>query len=85
MVIYFIMILTSTMVVPGVDFKFLLLLSAPGNPSVSKPINHGTLSILGLHPTVLPFTKISFFTDKKELQKSATALGYVAHVRSFSA
>ncbi|XP_007034323.2 PREDICTED: UV radiation resistance-associated gene protein isoform X1 [Theobroma cacao] len=50
-----------------------------GNYSVSKPINQGSLTILGLHLTMLPFTKMSFFTDKKEVQRSATALGYVAH------
>ncbi|XP_039067769.1 uncharacterized protein LOC120213775 isoform X2 [Hibiscus syriacus] len=54
-----------------------------GNSSASKSINHRTLTILGLHPTILPFTKMSFFTDKKELQKSTTALGYVAHVCCF--
>ncbi|XP_027167115.1 UV radiation resistance-associated gene protein isoform X2 [Coffea eugenioides] len=33
----------------------------------------------GLHLTVIPFTKMSFFTDKKEVQQSSTALGYIAH------
>ncbi|XP_039067768.1 UV radiation resistance-associated gene protein-like isoform X1 [Hibiscus syriacus] len=56
-----------------------------GNSSASKSINHRTLTILGLHPTILPFTKMSFFTDKKELQKSTTALGYVAHAVSLIA
>ncbi|KAB2067279.1 hypothetical protein ES319_A09G216300v1 [Gossypium barbadense] len=56
-----------------------------GNSSVSKPINCGTLTILGLHLTMRPFTKMSFFTDKKEVQKSATALGYVAHAVSLIA
>lgn len=32
---------------------------------------------------MLPFKKTSFFTDKKEVQRSATALGYVAHVCTF--
>ncbi|XVE81319.1 hypothetical protein DITRI_Ditri15bG0054400 [Diplodiscus trichospermus] len=50
-----------------------------GNSSVSKPMNQGSLTILGLHVTMLPFTKMSFFTDKKEVQRSATGLGYVAH------
>ncbi|CAN0875357.1 Vacuolar protein sorting 38 [Linum grandiflorum] len=36
----------------------------------------------GLHLTMLPFTKMSFFSNKKEVQRSATALGYVAHVVS---
>ncbi|OMO71020.1 UV radiation resistance protein/autophagy-related protein 14 [Corchorus capsularis] len=56
-----------------------------GNSSVSKPINQGSLTILGLHLSMLPFTKMSFFTDKKEVQRSATALGYVAHVVSLIA
>ncbi|MBA0684824.1 hypothetical protein Goari_026384 [Gossypium aridum] len=56
-----------------------------GNSSVPKPINCGTLTILGLHLTMRPFTKMSFFTDKKEVQKSATALGYVAHAVSLIA
>ncbi|XP_022761896.1 UV radiation resistance-associated gene protein isoform X2 [Durio zibethinus] len=56
-----------------------------GNTSASKPINQGSLTILGLHLTMLPFTKMSFFTDKKEVQRSATALGYVAHAVSLIA
>ena len=32
--------------------------------------------------TVIPFKKISFFTNNKEAQSSTTALGYVAHVCS---
>ncbi|CAN1193791.1 Vacuolar protein sorting 38 [Linum perenne] len=36
----------------------------------------------GLHLTMLPFTKMSFFSNKKEVQRSATALGYVAHAVS---
>ncbi|MFS8000449.1 hypothetical protein Hanom_Chr12g01178441 [Helianthus anomalus] len=51
--------------------------SKSGNPSGVKPLD---LTISGLHLTVLPFKKMSFFTDKKEVQSSATALGYVAHV-----
>lgn len=38
------------------------------------------MTILGLALNVLPFKKMSFFSDKKEVQRSATALGYVAHV-----
>ncbi|XP_021888189.1 UV radiation resistance-associated gene protein-like isoform X2 [Carica papaya] len=53
--------------------------SFPGNFTRSKPVNQGSLTILGLRLTVLPFTKMSFFTDKKEVQRSSTALGYVAH------
>lgn len=34
---------------------------------------------------MLPFTKMSFFTDKKEVQRSAAALGYVGHVCSMFA
>lgn len=43
----------------------------------------GCVTILGLPFSMAPFTKMSFFTDKKEAQSSATALGYVAHVCSF--
>ncbi|XP_022138809.1 UV radiation resistance-associated gene protein [Momordica charantia] len=53
-----------------------------GNSSGSKPVNHGSLTILGLNLNVLPFKKMSFFSDKKETQRSATALGYVAHAVS---
>ncbi|KAL1060038.1 hypothetical protein V6Z11_1Z131400 [Gossypium hirsutum] len=56
-----------------------------GNPSASKPVNQGSLTILGLNLTLLPFTKMSFFTDKKEVQRSATALRYVAHAVSLIA
>ncbi|XP_022722216.1 UV radiation resistance-associated gene protein-like [Durio zibethinus] len=56
-----------------------------GNSSVSKPINQVSLMILGLNLTMLPFTKMSFFTGKKEVQRSATALGYVAHAVSLIA
>ncbi|XP_039001944.1 UV radiation resistance-associated gene protein-like isoform X2 [Hibiscus syriacus] len=59
--------------------------SRVGNASVSKPANQGSLTILGLNLTMLPFTKISFFTDKKEVQRSASALGYVAHAVSLIA
>ncbi|KAI4342579.1 hypothetical protein MLD38_027191 [Melastoma candidum] len=53
--------------------------SRSGNFRDSKPVNHGSLTILGLQLTMVPFTKVSFFTDKKEVQQSATALGYVGH------
>ncbi|KAM7461807.1 hypothetical protein LguiA_029928 [Lonicera macranthoides] len=54
--------------------------SRSGIASGSKPLDQeGSLTILGLHLSMLPFTKTSFFTDKKEVQRSATALGYVAH------
>ncbi|KAL2530941.1 hypothetical protein Fot_23542 [Forsythia ovata] len=56
-----------------------------GVPSGSKPVDQGSLTISGLHLTVIPFTKMSFFTDKKEVQRSSTALGYVAHAVSLIA
>ncbi|XP_077248950.1 UV radiation resistance-associated protein [Tasmannia lanceolata] len=43
------------------------------NPAMSS------LTISGLQLTVLPLKRMSFFSDKKEVQRSATALGYVAH------
>lgn len=63
---------------------FFFLLVFPGNAVGSKPINEGSLTISGLQLNMLAFKKMSFFTDKKEVQRSATALGYVAHVCSFS-
>ncbi|XP_054806783.1 vacuolar protein sorting 38 isoform X2 [Prosopis cineraria] len=59
--------------------------SLAGNSAELKPVNQGSLTILGLHLTMLSFKKMSFFTDKKEIQKSATALGYVAHAVSLIA
>ncbi|OAY28274.1 UV radiation resistance-associated gene protein isoform X1 [Manihot esculenta] len=59
--------------------------SKSGNHTGSKPTNEGSLTVLGLHLTMLPFTKMSFFTDKKEVQKFATAIGYVAHAVSLIA
>ncbi|KAK8585571.1 hypothetical protein V6N13_050548 [Hibiscus sabdariffa] len=59
--------------------------SALGSSSASKTVNQGSLTILGLNLTMLPFTKISFFTNKKEVQRSASALGYVAHAVSLIA
>ncbi|KAL3634367.1 hypothetical protein CASFOL_021421 [Castilleja foliolosa] len=56
-----------------------------GVPDGSKPVDHATLTISGLHLTVIPSTKMSFFTDKKEIQRSSTALGYVAHAVSLIA
>ncbi|KAG6394846.1 hypothetical protein SASPL_145436 [Salvia splendens] len=53
-----------------------------GVPDGSKPLDQGTLTISGLHLTVVTFTKMSFFTNKKEVQRSSTALGYVAHAVS---
>ncbi|XP_058080011.1 vacuolar protein sorting 38-like isoform X1 [Magnolia sinica] len=45
----------------------------------SRNPGKSSLTILGLQLTVPPLKKISFFSDKKEIQRSATALGYVAH------
>ncbi|KAE8076275.1 hypothetical protein FH972_014938 [Carpinus fangiana] len=59
--------------------------SKSGSSSGSKPVNQGSLTILGLHLTLLPFKKMSFFSDKREVQRSATALGYVAHAASLIA
>lgn len=53
-----------------------------GNSSGSKPVNHGSLTILGLNLNVLSFKKMGFFSDKKETQRSASALGFVAHAVS---
>ena len=44
-------------------------------------MNPGSLTILGLHLTMLPFKTMSLFSDKKEAQRSSSALGYVGHVR----
>lgn len=51
----------------------------PGAPAGSRPLDQESLTIADLHLTVIPSTKMSFFSDKKEVQCSATALGYVAH------
>ncbi|KAF3456571.1 hypothetical protein FNV43_RR01225 [Rhamnella rubrinervis] len=56
-----------------------------GESGRSKPANQGSLTILGLHLTLPSSTMMSFFTDKKEVQRSATALGYVAHAVSLIA
>ncbi|XP_020215898.1 UV radiation resistance-associated gene protein [Cajanus cajan] len=56
-----------------------------GTSADLKPVNQGSLTIHGLHLNVLSFRKMSFFTDKKEIQRSATALGYVAHAVSLIA
>ncbi|KAI8566751.1 hypothetical protein RHMOL_Rhmol02G0066400 [Rhododendron molle] len=58
---------------------------SPGNSAGSKPVDQSSLTILGLDLTALPFKKMSFFADKKEIQRSATALGYVAHAVSLVA
>lgn len=59
--------------------------SLAGTSADLKPVNQGSLTIHGLHLNLLSFRKMSFFTDKKEIQRSATALGYVAHAVSLIA
>ncbi|XP_042517641.1 UV radiation resistance-associated gene protein [Macadamia integrifolia] len=56
-----------------------------GDSAGSKPLNSGPLTISGLQLTALPLKKPSFFTDKKEVQKYATAFGYIAHAVSLIA
>ncbi|CAM8983661.1 unnamed protein product [Rhodiola kirilowii] len=50
-----------------------------GSPAECKPSSQGVLTISGLQLSMLPFKKLTFFSDKKEVQRTATALGYVAH------
>ncbi|KNA04162.1 hypothetical protein SOVF_202240 [Spinacia oleracea] len=47
--------------------------------------NQGTLTISGVQLNMLPFTQLTFFTDKKQIQRSTSALGCVAHVISLIA
>ncbi|XP_010694941.2 vacuolar protein sorting 38 isoform X1 [Beta vulgaris subsp. vulgaris] len=56
-----------------------------GNIDENKSRNQGTLTISGVQLNMLPFTQMTFFTDKKQIQGSTTALGYVAHVISLIA
>ncbi|XP_027912104.1 UV radiation resistance associated protein isoform X1 [Vigna unguiculata] len=56
-----------------------------GTSAGLKPVNEASLTIRGLHLNVPSFRKMSFFADKKEIQVSATALGYVAHAVSLIA
>lgn len=63
------------------------LMCVSGNHSRISSTNvpestHISLSILGVQPVIPQLKRMSFFGDKKEAQKSATALGYVAHVCS---
>ncbi|XP_010246288.1 PREDICTED: UV radiation resistance-associated gene protein-like isoform X3 [Nelumbo nucifera] len=51
----------------------------------ATPHNPGPLTISGLQLTSLPLKKMSLFNDKKELLKSAGALGHVAHAVSLIA
>ncbi|RWR79717.1 UV radiation resistance-associated protein isoform X1 [Cinnamomum micranthum f. kanehirae] len=56
-----------------------------GSSATSTKTNNpgmSSLTILGLQLTVPPLKKMSFFSDKEEAHKSATALGYVAHAPS---
>ncbi|KAF4349610.1 hypothetical protein CsatB_025384 [Cannabis sativa] len=50
-----------------------------GNSAGCKPVNPGSLTILGHQLTMAPFKTMSLFSDKKEAQKTSSALGYVAH------
>ncbi|XAR62563.1 Phosphatidylinositol 3-kinase [Bertholletia excelsa] len=59
--------------------------SKSGGSGGFTPVDQGSLTISGLHLTLLPFKQMSFFTDKKEIQRSATALGYIAHAISLIA
>lgn len=46
---------------------------------ISRQPPMSSLTILGQQLTALPIMKTSFFSDKKEIQRSAIVLGYVAH------
>ncbi|KAF6151888.1 hypothetical protein GIB67_010462 [Kingdonia uniflora] len=54
--------------------------SRAGSSARSEHTNSGPLAILGLQLTTFPLKKLGLFSGKKEIQRSATALGYVAHV-----
>ncbi|KAH9621230.1 hypothetical protein KSS87_016411 [Heliosperma pusillum] len=41
--------------------------------------NRGNLTISGVQLSMIPFSQMTLFTDKNQMQKSTTALGYVAH------
>ncbi|XP_021717460.1 uncharacterized protein LOC110685271 [Chenopodium quinoa] len=56
-----------------------------GTLDENKSRNQGILTISGVELNMLPFTQLTFFTDKKQVQRSTTALGYVAHVISLIA
>lgn len=49
-------------------------------PFVTKPQHTSPLTISGFQLTALPLKKMSLFSNKTEIQRSAAALGYVAHV-----
>ncbi|KAF3791410.1 UV radiation resistance-associated protein [Nymphaea thermarum] len=69
----------STLNVPGDGAGCPLDASTPNNPC------NGSLTILGLLLVVPPLRKSSFFSDKQEIQRTAAALGYVAHFVSLIA
>ncbi|XP_047340865.1 UV radiation resistance-associated gene protein [Impatiens glandulifera] len=50
-----------------------------GSSGEAKGIDEGSITISGLYLTMQPFKKMSLFTDKKEVQRTSTALGYIAH------
>ncbi|XP_042394020.1 UV radiation resistance-associated gene protein-like isoform X1 [Zingiber officinale] len=54
--------------------------TSPSSPS--KPLHLSSLTILGLQLTMLPIKTMGYFSDKKEVQMFASALGYVAHAVS---
>ncbi|XP_028547695.1 uncharacterized protein LOC110095168 isoform X2 [Dendrobium catenatum] len=49
-------------------------------PDMTRSPTLSSLTILGQQLTAFPLKKTSFFSDKKEIQKSSIVLGYVAHV-----
>ncbi|PKA57924.1 hypothetical protein AXF42_Ash012463 [Apostasia shenzhenica] len=70
--------------VSGILAELLLMLSRASTQSsapsmLRTPPPGSSLSILGQQLTAIPLKKMSFFSDKKEIQKSAIVLGYVAH------
>lgn len=52
----------------------------PPSKSISRCSSQSSLTILGMQLKALPVKKTGYFSDKKEVQQSATALGYAAHV-----
>ncbi|ONK78317.1 uncharacterized protein A4U43_C02F17190 [Asparagus officinalis] len=48
-------------------------------PNMSKPEQVSPLTISGLQLTAIPLKKMSFFSNKMDIQRSATVLGYIAH------
>ncbi|XP_031472842.1 uncharacterized protein LOC116245426 isoform X2 [Nymphaea colorata] len=59
--------------------------SCPLDASTHNNPGNGSLTILGLLLVVPPLRKSSFFSDKQEIQRTAAALGYVAHFVSLIA